>query len=76
MVWEWQQLAEHFEKGEAALITANPDQRLLTHFPVDDAHVLVAADGAALVTDSRYIEAATRDVRAMEVLCPKIIMQK
>lgn len=71
MVWEWQRLAEHFEKGEGALITATPDQRLLTHFPVDDAHVLVAADGAVLVTDSRYIEAAQRDVRSMEILCPK-----
>jgi len=71
MVWEWQRLAEHFEKGEAALITAIPDQRLLTHFPVDDAHVLVAKDGAVLVTDSRFIEAAERDVRSMEIMCPK-----
>lgn len=71
MIWEWQRLAENFEKGEAALITATPDQRLFTHFPVDDAHVLVAKDGAALVTDSRFIEAATRDVRSMEILCPK-----
>ncbi len=71
MVWEWQRLAEHFGEGEAALITATPDQRLFTHFPVDDAHVLIAGDGAALVTDSRFIEAAERVVRSMEILCPK-----
>ncbi len=71
MSWEWQRLAKHFEKGEAALITATPDQRLLTHFPVDDAHVLVAKDGAVLVTDSRYVEAAEREVRSMEIACPK-----
>ena len=71
MAWEWQRLAENFGDGEGALIIAHPDQRLLTHFPVDDAHVLVAKDGAVLVTDSRYIEAAERDVQSMEILCPK-----
>ena len=71
MTWEWQQLAARFEEGEGALITATPEQRLLTHFAVEDATVLVARDAAVLVTDSRYIEAATRDVKAMEVLCPR-----
>jgi len=71
MTWEWQQLATRLGEGEGALITAAPDQRLLTHFAVEDATVLVARDAAVLVTDSRYIEAATRDVTMMEVLCPR-----
>lgn len=71
MAFEWERLAAHFAKGEGAVITAKPEQRLLTHFPVDDATVLVAGDGAALVTDSRFVEAAERDVHTMEVLCPR-----
>lgn len=70
MEWEWQRLASQLEEGEGALITAAPDQRLLTRFAVEDATVLVARDAAVLLTDSRYIEAATRDVRTMEVACP------
>ncbi len=71
MTWEWQRLAARLGEGEGALITAPPDQRLLTRFAVEDATVLVARDAAVLVTDSRYIEAAARDVKAMDVLCPR-----
>ena len=70
-LWEWQKLAAQLHKGEAALLTAKPDQRLMTHFPADDALVVVAADAAALFTDSRYIEAAEKAVEAMEVVLIK-----
>lgn len=68
----WEKLAEKLpERGDALLVTAAPDRRLLTGFPADDAVVVVAAQGACLFTDSRYIEAAEKAVVSMEVVCFK-----
>lgn len=65
----WQQLAAQFpQTGDAALIMAAPDQRLLTGFPADDAAVVVMADAACFLTDSRYDEAAGRAITSMPVV--------
>ncbi len=43
---------------DAVLITDEKNQRYAAGFPITDGAVLVAASGAWLITDSRYIEAA------------------
>lgn len=67
MEW-WQKLAARFpQPGDAALITAAPDRRLLSGFPADDAVVVVTAQAACFLTDSRYDEAAGRAITSMPV---------
>lgn len=67
--WEWQRLAAHLEsEHDAILLTSTPDQQWLSGFPAEDALVVVMSGRAAFFTDSRYIEAAERDVTMMEVV--------
>ncbi len=48
---------------DAGILVTSPENRLwLTSFPFDDGFVFVTRDAAFLLTDSRYIEAAERDV--------------
>ena len=54
---------------EAALVAAPHNRRYLTGFPSSDGFVLVTAEEAYFLTDSRYIEAAERAVRGMTCLC-------
>ena len=49
------------ERGlDALLITGEANQRYALGFPFTDGAVIVSRDGAWLITDSRYIEAARR----------------
>lgn len=53
------------EDSDAALVTTPTNRRYLTGFPSSDGAVLVMRDRAVFLTDSRYIEAARRSVKAM-----------
>ena len=44
---------------DAVLVTDEKNQRYATGFPFTDGAVIVARSAAWLITDSRYIEAAT-----------------
>ena len=57
------------EKGlDAILIENEKNQRYAAGFPFTDGAVLVAREGAWLITDSRYIEAAEASAEGVEVL--------
>lgn len=59
-------------KAEAALITSPQNQFYLSHFPFEDGFLLVFPDVAYLLTDFRYLEAATRACSGeFEVLSPE-----
>ena len=53
---------------DAILIENEKNQRYAAGFPFTDGAVLVAREGAWLITDSRYIEAAEKAAEGVEVL--------
>lgn len=53
---------------DAILIENEKNQRYAAGFPFTDGAVIVAREGAWLVTDSRYIEAANRQAEGVSVL--------
>ena len=53
---------------DAILIENEKNQRYAAGFPFTDGAVLVAREGAWLITDSRYIEAAEASAEGVEVL--------
>ena len=53
---------------DAVYIENEKNQRYAAGFPFTDGAVLVARDGAWLITDSRYIEAASDTAEGVEVL--------
>jgi len=58
--------------GAAALISAPQNQYYLSGFPFEDGYLLIFADEALLLTDSRYVEAAEKGADpAFTVACPK-----
>ena len=58
-------------KAEAALITSPQNQFYLSHFPFEDGFLLVFPEVAYLLTDFRYLEAATKACAGdFEVLSP------
>lgn len=60
------------EKAEAALITSPQNQFYLSHFPFEDGFLLVFPDVAYLLTDFRYLEAATKTCAdEFEILSPE-----
>lgn len=62
---------ELYGKAEAALITSSQNQFYLSHFPFEDGFLLIFPDVAYLLTDFRYLEAATKACAAeFEVLSP------
>ncbi len=70
MTTRWERLAARLPEGQdAALITSPPNRRYMTGFPSSDGCVLVTREAAYFLTDSRYIEAAQRQVREMTCLC-------
>ena len=59
-------------KAEAALITSHQNQFYLSHFPFEDGFLLVFPEVAYLLTDFRYLEAATKACSGeFEVLSPE-----
>ena len=59
-------------KAEAALITSSQNQFYLSHFPFEDGFLLIFEDVAYLLTDFRYLEAATKACAdSFEVLSPQ-----
>ncbi len=62
------------QKGTAALCLSQPACRYLSGFDYTDGGVLLTADEAFLLTDSRYIEAAEETVKHMQcVSCTGLI---
>lgn len=59
----------------AALCLSAPACRYLSGFDFTDGGVLLTADAAYLLTDSRYIEAATRAVMHMQCVCCDGLLQ-
>ena len=49
-------------KADAALISSELNQRYLSDFHFSDGYILVTQDSGYLITDSRYIEAAKKQV--------------
>ena len=63
---------ELYGKAEAALITSPQNQFYLSHFPFEDGFLLVFPEVAYLLTDFRYLEAATKACSGeFEVLSPE-----
>ncbi len=60
---------------EAALCLTVPSCRYLTGFDYEDGGVLLTADTAYLLTDSRYIEAAREAVRGMQCVSCKGVLK-
>lgn len=56
-------LQNSLQKGEAYLISSPENRRYLTGFSSSDGYLLVTADEAIFLTDSRYIEAAEKTVK-------------
>ncbi|MCR4607587.1 MAG: aminopeptidase P family N-terminal domain-containing protein, partial [Oscillospiraceae bacterium] len=61
-----QKLAE--KDLDAVIIENEKNQRYAAGFPFTDGSVIVAREGAWLITDSRYIEAANLHAEGVEVL--------
>ncbi|MBQ3483144.1 MAG: aminopeptidase P family protein [Clostridia bacterium] len=58
--------------GEAALISSPQNIFYLSHFAYDDGYLLIFPDGAYLLADFRYIEAARASAaEGFTVLCPE-----
>ena len=63
---------EKLQEGQAALITSPQNSFYLSDFHFEDGYLLVFRDGAYLLTDPRYSEAAKNTVRgALSVLVPE-----
>jgi Xaa-Pro aminopeptidase len=63
--------------ADAALVTSGPNVRYLTGLDSSNAAILVPAEGMpVLATDSRYAEAARRDVPGVELLIERFIEQR
>lgn len=60
---------------EAALCLTMPACRYLTGFDYEDGGVLLTADTAYLLTDSRYIEAAKAEVQGMQCISCKGLLK-
>ncbi len=56
-------LQKTLKKGEAYLVSSPENRRYLTNFSSSDGYLLVTADEAVFMTDSRYIEAAEKTVK-------------
>lgn len=56
-------LQNSLQKGEAFLVSSPENRRYLTGFSSSDGYLLVTADKAVFMTDSRYIEAAEKTVK-------------
>ena len=67
-----QAFLKKLSQGTAALISAPQNQYYLSGFPFEDGYLLLFADEALLLTDSRYVEAAEKGADpAFAVRCPK-----
>ena len=62
-------IREKLGELDALLLTDPINIRYAAGFHITDGAAVIAKDGAWLVTDSRYIEAAQKEVRGMDVLC-------
>lgn len=62
-------IQKHMTGLDALLLTDPISIRYASAFFITDGAAVVTGDGAWLVTDSRYVEAARREVRGMEVVC-------
>lgn len=62
------ELSEKLRPGKAALIFSEESILYLTGFAVSDAVLVVSKNGSTLVTDGRYIEAATEKIQSCEVV--------
>ena len=62
------ELSEKLCPGKAALIFSEESILYLTGFAVSDAVLVVSKNGSTLVTDGRYIEAATEKIQSCEVV--------
>lgn len=72
MMTHLQAFLQKLPPATAALISAPRNQYYLSGFPFEDGYLLLFADEALLLTDSRYVEAAEKGTDpAFEVLCPK-----
>jgi len=69
-----QKIQTVLEPKTAALCLSNPACRYLTGFDYADGGVLLTANAAWLLTDSRYIEAATEAVGHMTCVCCKRLL--
>lgn len=56
-------LRQTLKKGEAYFVSSPENRRYLTEFSSTDGYLLVTADEAIFLTDSRYIEAAEKTVK-------------
>lgn len=55
---------------DALLLSSSANQRYLSDFDYSDGYMLVSADKAYLLTDSRYIEAARSAVTDFDIILP------
>ena len=62
-------IREALGSHQALVMTDAVSIRYATGFHIDDGAAVITHDGAWVITDSRYVEAATAAIRDMEVLC-------
>ncbi len=71
-----QKIRENLQNDEAALILSAPNRFYLTRFPSSDGAVLITADSAVFLIDSRYYEKAKNTVTGYRVvLCTDLLLQ-
>lgn len=56
--------------ADAILVSSELNCRYLSGFDFSDGYLVIERDHAFLITDSRYVEAAKREVSDFEILCP------
>lgn len=70
MTARWEALAARLpDERDAALVLSPANRRYLTGFASSDGAVLVTREAGYFLTDSRYIEAAQRQVHDMSCVC-------
>ncbi len=65
---QMKRLSSKLSNGEAALVISETNVRYLTDFPKSEGYLFVTKDQAYLMVDSRYGEAASRNVKNAKVI--------
>ena len=63
------QIQQALGSHEALVMTDAVSIRYASGFHIDDGAAVITRDGAWVITDSRYVEAASAAIRDMEVRC-------
>lgn len=61
-------IVKNLKEGSAALITAPASRRYLSGFPASDGFIVITPAKAVFFADSRYIEAAEKQIKNMGVM--------